>query len=914
MLQAFTDIRPEERRGAGLAFATLFGILAAHTLLETARDALFLARLPASQLPWVYLAMAGVAVLISEGPWRMPRGFLARRGLPLVLLSGAALTLGFWALDLSAGAWRLRALYVWTGLIGTLATLQFWLALGERYTITQAKRVFRVVAIGSVVGAVAGSAAARVLSARLPAQSLVLAAAVLFALTGLGPALLLSRPDHGAAPAPAAARGSVAGTLRMLRDNPYVTRLAALVLVATVALTLGDYVFKSAVARQVPKEQLGAFFATLYMALNGLALFVQLFLLGWLMRVLGLHRALWVLPSLVFLGASGIAFGGGLVAGLLLKGADGALRHSLHRTSTELLFLPIPDSLRARAKPLIDVIGQRGGQALASVLILSEAVLHRGDAVLAAAAAVLCVVWVALAVDLKPLYLELFRRSLRDGVMRLDRDAPELDLGSLETLFGALNSQDDAEVLGAVDLLATEGRARLIPALILYHPSTPVVLRALDLFVEAGRIDFVPIADRLRAHAEPEVRAAALRARSAVACDETVLRQAQDDPSPLVRATALVGLVCGGWISDEAQHALDALAGGGDAEAHLALARAVERQPVPVFAATLAQLLRSCHPEVRAVAARAAGRLRAPALLDGLLPLLSRHETREAAREALAAYGRPGLALLDAALRDTSLPRAVRLHVPRSLMRFAPAEAAASLVGTLLHETDGGVRYKVLRALGHLAHHNPDLPLDRRVLAEATRRTTEAALRAVHWRGVLERGAQDDPRRATPGHDLLRALVTHKEEHAIERLFRLLGLQQRGEDWEHLYRGLASRDAKVRASSRELLEHTLRSPLREAVLALIDDAAPAARLSAAGAFIGFLPLGYEQLLASLLDQADETVRSLAAYHAGELGLTGLRARLEAFRGTETSPLAAGVLQRAVALLEAPRPTRMLHAD
>jgi ATP/ADP translocase/HEAT repeat protein len=894
MLQAFTDLRPEERRGAALAFVTLFGILAAHTLLETARDALFLARLPASQLPWVYLIMAGVAVAISEGPWRLPRGFLARHGLSLVLVFGALVTLGFYWLDLAQGAWRLRALYVWTGLIGTLATLQFWLALGETWTITQAKRIFRVVAIGSVVGAVAGSACARVLSQNLPAQSLVLAAALLFAVTGLGPALFVRRPALAAADGRARVHSSLAGTVRMLREDPYVTRLAALVLVSTVALTLGDYVFKSTVARSVPKHELGAFFATLYMVLNVLALAVQLFLLGWLMRVLGLHRALWVLPALVCLGASGLVFGGGLVAGLLLKGSDGSLRHSLHRTTTELLFLPIPDSVRARAKPLIDVVGQRGGQALASVLILSEVVVGRREGTLAGAAAVLCVVWIALALDLKPLYLELFRTSLREGLVQRDPDAPELDLVSLETLFGALNSQDDAEVLGAIDLLAEEGRARLIPA--------PVVLRSLDLFVEAGRIDFVPIADRLRQHPEAEVRAAALRARTAVQPDEALLRQAQQDPSPLVRATALVGLVGSGWISDQAQETLDALLGCPDCEAHLALARAITRQPAPVFGPTLLTLARSENSEVRASAARAMGQLADPAFFPALLPLLARHETRQAAREAFRACGRPGLEFLDAALRDLALPRAVRLHVPRSLVGFDPAEAAAALSQALLDENDGGVRYKVLRALGRIAKRHPGVALDRRALGEAARRTAAAALRAVHWRHVLLRGVQDEPGRATPGHELLVALVGHKEEHAVERLFRLLGLLHSGEDFERLYRGLKSRNAKVRASSRELLENLLRPPLRDAVLALVDDAPADKRLAAAADFVGFLPTSYERLLGALLDEGDETVRSLAAYHAGELGLSGLRPRLDAFQVQGATPSFAAVLERALALM------------
>ncbi len=912
MLQAFTDLRPDERRGAALAFVTLFGILAAHTLLETARDALFLARLPASQLPWVYLAMAGVAVAVSEGPWRAPRGFLARHGLSLVLLCGALVTFGFWLLDLAQGAWRLRALYVWTGLIGTLATLQFWLALAETWNITQAKRIFRVVAIGSVVGAVAGSACARALSERLPAQSLVLAAALLFAATGLGPALFVRRPNEAPGESRSGARASLAGTLRMLRDDPYVTRLAALVLVSTVALTLGDYVFKSSVARSVPKEHLGEFFATLYMILNLLALIVQLFVMGWLMRVLGLHRALWVLPSFVFMGASGLVFGGGLLAGLLLKGADGALRHSLHRTSTELLFLPIPDSLRARAKPLIDVVGQRGGQALASVLILSEVAVGRGDATLSGAAAVLCVIWVALALDLKPLYLELFRTSLREGLVKRDPDAPELDLVSLETLFGALNSQDDAEVLGAVDLLAEEGRARLIPALVLFHPSAPVVLRALDLFVEAGRIDFLPIAERLRQHPEAEVRAAALRARTAVQPDEALLRQGQDDPSPLVRATALAGLVSGGWVSDAAQETLDALLGSTDVEAQLALARAIARQPAPVFAPTLLTLARSPEAEVRAAAARAMGQLRDPAFLEALLPLVARHETRQAAREALHAYGPEGLAFLDAALRRRDLARAVRLHLPRSLMGFDAAAAVAVLSTALLDEQDGAVRYKVLRALGRVAKSHPGVPLDRRALGEAARRTAASALRSVHWRQVLVRGAESDPRRATPGHELLVALVGHKEEHALERLFRLLGLLQSSEDYERLYRGLKANNPKVRASSRELLENLLRAPLRDAVLALIDDAPAEKRLAAAGDFVGFLPTTYENLLGRLLDEGDETVRSLATYHAGELGLAHLRGRLEAFREAGPSATFVGVLERALARL--PPGTVVRHAQ
>src|SRR5580765_2155431 len=74
MLRRLLDVRPEERRPTAIAFVVLFGILAAHTILETARDALFLAQLPPSQLPWMYLAMAVIVVTLSNWSARRLRG------------------------------------------------------------------------------------------------------------------------------------------------------------------------------------------------------------------------------------------------------------------------------------------------------------------------------------------------------------------------------------------------------------------------------------------------------------------------------------------------------------------------------------------------------------------------------------------------------------------------------------------------------------------------------------------------------------------------------------------------------------------------------------------------------------------------------------------------------------------------
>lgn len=60
------DVRPGKRGALFAAMGALAMATAGHTLLETARDALFLAKLPASTLPWMYLAIAALWLLLTK--------------------------------------------------------------------------------------------------------------------------------------------------------------------------------------------------------------------------------------------------------------------------------------------------------------------------------------------------------------------------------------------------------------------------------------------------------------------------------------------------------------------------------------------------------------------------------------------------------------------------------------------------------------------------------------------------------------------------------------------------------------------------------------------------------------------------------------------------------------------------------
>ena len=548
------------------------------------------------------------------------------------------------------------------------------------------------------------------------------------------------------------------------------------------------------------------------------------------------------------------------------------MRPSLNRVGMELLFVPVPEALRSSTKPVIDVLGSRGGQALASAFVLAAIAWGGGTSVIAAVAAFACLVWMGVALGLRPRYLDTFRAALREGRLEDGSGLPALDMNSLEALLSGLNSRSDGEVLASLELLAGQGRARVVPALLLHHPSRAVVLRALTLLSQARRVDWLPVGDRLLESRDPEIRSAALRARTTVEPDESVLRRALEDPSPLVRATAFVGLIGSGWDSEEIRRGLQDLAASPSLATRVALAQAIEHQPAPAFEGLLVRLAQSRDERLATHVARAMAGVRSPAFLPTLLDWLSVRGVRDAAREALLAHGDEALRALDTALGDYSSPALIREHIPRTISLFPPERAVAVLQRHLALEREGRVRFKILRGLGRIATDHPEVPLDDALVREAAARTVAAAAEALRFRVRLVQGAQQVPARATPAHLLLVTLLKDKEGHRIERFFRLLQLRLRKEDVRSIHRGLRNTDRRVRAASRELLQNLLDEPLRGAVMALVDDLPDEQRLPRIPWEPGANDGDYGALLARMMDAGSSSLRSLAAFHAAELGL------------------------------------------
>ncbi|HEY1586349.1 MAG TPA: hypothetical protein VGH63_11725, partial [Polyangia bacterium] len=268
-------------RNTAVAFLVLFGVVASLAALETARDALFLASLPATRLPWAYLATAAG---VSVAAWLV-------RPLPTGRHTASMLALvGGWMFMVRVVAPSPYVLYASVGVGSTLILVQTWTFIGAQFNIVEARRMFGLIAAGGALGAIAaGVVATRVVATRGP-LALLGGAGVTLAASGAAALLLRGPPARPRQDAEEAPLG------RMVR-MAYARRIFWMVALGTIATTIGDFVFKSAVAASMSPSGLAPFFARYQLIISVVSLAMQLVVAPLLLRRVGANRTVLALPS-----------------------------------------------------------------------------------------------------------------------------------------------------------------------------------------------------------------------------------------------------------------------------------------------------------------------------------------------------------------------------------------------------------------------------------------------------------------------------------------------------------------------------------------------------------------------------------------------------------------------------------------
>jgi ATP:ADP antiporter, AAA family len=892
-LSRLWDVRAGEGLAVVLAFFVLLFVISGHTILETTRDALLLTKLPARELGFVYVAVAVCALPVATIAGRASRRLGPRSVLVATLAIAAALAMIFFVLP--ANRISVVALYVVSALIATTAVPQFWTLLDGGLTVAQARRLFGPIASAGVFGGVLGSATAAAALPWIHVKGLLLVSGLIFTVAAGVVAFfpIEERPGRGAPTQP-----STGISMAEVRQEPFVLRLALVVAVSTAAVLAVDYFFKWTVARNVPPAQIGSFVARYYAGLNVVSLFVQLLVGAALVRKAGLAAAIVVTPIFLIFGALGaLVLGGAMLSVLVMKGIDGSLRYSIHRITTELLYLPLGPGLRERAKPIIDGAVVRAAQAItAGFLLLLGGTTLLSPRLFAAIVVVLGVAWAAIAFAIRGPYLNLLRDAVSNGPTDRRYTVDPLDLTSAEMLVEFLASGDPMEVIAAMNTLVRRGHARLVPALILYHHDEGVLRKALEILSESPRADWVTLGRSLLDHPSETLRMSAARALASRGLLD--VEHIADDASSRVKGYATLAFVLGDRSSadvatDPRIAAILTQTGpaGDDARVGLLAATADARSAEPLTELLL-ELTRREPKKVGTewieLAARAAVRVGDVRLVPFLIAHLTTRQGREAVRAALAALGEPAFDAVWRTLSDTTQDRRLRAQLPSTLAAFGNKNAAERLLESVETERDGLVRYKSIRALASVVVF-ANVRVNRQRVEKLAYANLVEYFQILGRRVALGAGESDsrvDRRVAALTGRLLPGLLDDKLNHSLERAFRLLKIAHPGEDIHRVYIACLSKDRHARASAGELLDalFTRHSQQRLRVLLRLvaDDVTPAEQVARAAGYLGFAPPPtHDAAVLELIDDHDVGVAALAALYATGLGRPSLLSAVEA---------------------------------
>ena len=630
-------IRPGEGRLVALLGALFATIEAGRGLGEVAADTLVISRFGAESLPYLFILLGMVSLVVALA-YGVAIGRLERRRFLVGLLAGSAAILLAERIAVLTGA-RLMLPLLWLSVyaVGAVLLTVVWTVAGTTLNARQAKRLFPVCTGAAIVGGFVGTLAAGPLAGLMGAENLVvLYAALLLVASALTGAIVAghTRPTRTAQ-----ASASLAAELRAgfdyVRQSPLMRLVAVAYVLFAVLLFSVSFPFLRAMGAAYESEaELATALGLLSAAVTATSFVISIMLANRLYSRFGVMGAALLLP-VVYLAGFGLWFiEFSLTTALAVRFAQQVTQRGISNAAWSALYTVLPAERRPQVLAFMDGVPGQLGISLSGLLLLVVGALLAPTQifVMGAIAAATCI-WVVLRIRAR--YGRALVATLRAGLAeQVLEGGPGLSVLSREpTVVDELRRALSAPNAGGRRLAA-------------------------DLL---GRLGTPKLADDLAQatdDTDPEVRAAAIRSlasldpqRLAVERDRLAL-----DASPLVRAELAVALD-GTGTDAEIPAILEALLDSpapGDRVAGLEAISRLGRHACPDrVAASCADPL----PRVRAAAIRALGALSRgtggpPAALVAALDDEA-SAVRQAATAALAERRDATVVLLDT-LRDGS--------------------------------------------------------------------------------------------------------------------------------------------------------------------------------------------------------------------------------------------------------------------
>jgi len=403
------NIHREEIFPVMLAVLFFFCVLTALMVLRPAREALGIQG-GIETVRWLFVGTAVITLLVNP-----VFGLLVSR---LRRLTFITTTYAFFGFSLIAfylvmtrapniiGVISGQIFYVWFSVFNLFITMVFWALMADRFTLDQGKRFFGVIAVGGTCGAIFGPWLTSVLAEPLGTPALLLVSTGFLALAMAACwAITHIQPDrigrtHETRPA-IDERELIGGKawegFRAVFQSRYLLGIAIYVIILAIVVTFIYFTRLQMVAELGEStDQRTTLFARIDLITQAATLIMQALVAGHLMKRLGVHITLALLPLTTVLGFIGLAMVGSLAALITLEASFRAVQRAIMRPARETLYTVSSREDKYKAKAFIDTFVYRGGDVVGAQVEGLLGRLGMGLAAVASVAVPLALMWALL--------------------------------------------------------------------------------------------------------------------------------------------------------------------------------------------------------------------------------------------------------------------------------------------------------------------------------------------------------------------------------------------------------------------------------------------------------------------------------------------------------------------------------------
>ena len=453
-IHKFFDIRDGEESISLMMQLYIFLIICALLIVKPTVSALFLSQLGAENLSVAFIIIAVTAVVVSfiynKSLEKFALRYIIRTTLILFsvgfIAMGCIVALG-WVTPFFA-----YLFYTMVGMFALLATSQFWVLANVVFNVREAKRLFGFIGAGGIAGGIIGGYLTSILAGYLGNGILMILAGLLIATCTLVFKRIWKTRVQTLSKFKRKERATVSteSSIKLIYKSKHLTYLAAVIGLGVLVAKLVDYQFSYIAAAKIPDPQeLASFFGFWFSTFNIVSLLIQLFITNKILENTDISVSLIALPIGIVLLCLALLIFPELWIVIIIKGLDGSLKQSLHKSAVELLALPIPSSIKNKTKTFIDVVVDSLATGLAGFLLIFVIKgLELSATYITLITILIVLVWILVVFKVRDAYLGTFKESI---MMRENMGSTKKSIGrirqNMRVIFESGSEKDILEMI-----------------------------------------------------------------------------------------------------------------------------------------------------------------------------------------------------------------------------------------------------------------------------------------------------------------------------------------------------------------------------------------------------------------------------------------------------------------------------------